>query len=92
MPLLRRGRAAGLALVNFVPAAYLECAAAGSLGGWEPGDPTGRDFVPGQVAVMDSEGNVQSVDPQNIDRTIVDISQLSWEQFQDFLVCGQIYE
>ena len=31
---------------NFEPVQYLECAAAGSIGGWEPGDATGRANPP----------------------------------------------
>lgn len=77
---------------NFDPAGYLECAMDGSLGGWEPGDPTGRDFVPGQVAVISSQGTVESVDPQDLERPVVDLPGLSWDQFQNFIVCGQIYE
>lgn len=76
---------------NFDPGTFLECAMAGSLGGWEPDDDTGREFVPGQVAVMGPDG-IQSVNPQDIERPIVDISEMSWEQFQDFLISGQIYE
>lgn len=77
---------------NFSPAGYLECGMAGSLGGWEPDDPTGREFVPGQVTVLASQGTFQSVNPQDIERPIVDMPQLSWEDFQDFIICGQIYE
>ena len=78
--------------VNFDPVTYLECAMAGSFGGWEPTESTGRQFVPGQVAIMDSQGNVQSVDPQSVERPIVMLTQISWEEFQEFLVCGQTYE
>ena len=34
---------------NFDPGTFLECGAAGSFGGWEPGDDSGRDFVPGPI-------------------------------------------
>jgi len=37
---------------NFDPIGYLECAMAGSFGGWEPGDETGRQFVPEPVALL----------------------------------------
>jgi hypothetical protein len=77
---------------NFAPTIYLECAAAGSIGGWEPGDPTSRDYVPGEVAVFDDEGNIHSADPQSIERPIVEIPHITWEQVQDFLWCGQSYE
>jgi len=77
---------------NFDPRGYLECAATGSLGGWEPGDPGGRDFVPGPVATLDPEGKIVSADPRDLERPIQSISQVSWQQFADFLYCGQIYE
>ena len=77
---------------NFTPAGYLECGMAGSLGGWEPDDPTGREFVPGQVTVMDSQGGFYAADPRDIKRPITDLPALSWEDFQDFMICGQIYE
>jgi hypothetical protein len=77
---------------NFDPVTYLECAMAGSLGGWEPDDPTGRQFVPGEVGVMDSIGNLQIVNPQDIERPIGPLPQVSWDQFKDFVECGQMYE
>ena len=77
---------------NFSPTIYLECAAAGSVGGWEPGDATGREFVPGEVIVMDSEGNFGSVDPRSIEHPVVEIPQITWEQLKEFLWSGQSYE
>jgi len=78
---------------NFDPTIYLECAMAGSLGGWEPGDPTGRQLVPGEVAVFDAEGGgVQFVDSQDIERPVVETPELSWEELTDFVECGQMYE
>jgi hypothetical protein len=41
---------------HFDPRTFLECATAGSYGGWQPGDETGRDYVPGPVAVMADDG------------------------------------
>jgi hypothetical protein len=77
---------------NFEPRLYLECAVAGSIGGWEPGDPTGRDFVPGSVAVVDADGKLTSADPQELTRPNYEINEISWDQFADFLWCGQEYE
>lgn len=77
---------------NFDLLTYIECAMAGSLGGWEPGDPTGREFVPGDVAVVDSQGDLQVVNPQDIERPIIEMAHISWEEFKDFSECGQMYE
>lgn len=77
---------------NFDPRDYLECAAAGSIGGWEPGDPTARMFVPGDVAVFGADGHVTSANPEELERPVYDLPLLTWEQFADFLICGQIYE
>lgn len=77
---------------NFDPRQYLECAAAGAIGGWEPGDPTGRNFVPGPVAVMNPDGSIGSADPHELERSIRTVVRVTWEQFAEFLVCGQVYE
>ncbi len=45
---------------NFDPCTFLECATAGSCGGWQPGDDTGREYVPGQVAVIGDDGRITS--------------------------------
>lgn len=77
---------------NFSPASYLECGMAGSLGGWEPGDDTGREYVPGKVAVLNEDGTIQSVNPEDLDRPVYETGELSWDDIQEFLLCGQIYE
>jgi hypothetical protein len=77
---------------NFHPRTYLECAAAGSIGGWEPGDATGRDFVNGEVAVLDDQGNVTSADPRDVDRPVHPLGRVTWDDFADFVSCGQVYE
>lgn len=77
---------------NFDIFSYLECAMAGSFGGWQQDDDTGRILVTGSVAVMDESGDIKSVDPQEIEQPIFALSAVSWEDFEDFLVCGQIYE
>lgn len=77
---------------NFDPTTYLECAMVGSMGGWEPGDSTGRELVPGEVAILDAQGTLQVVNPEDIDRLIIEVETITWEQFQDFLMCGQMYE
>ena len=77
---------------NFDPFTYLECGMAGSLGGWEPDDLTGRQFIPGEVAVVDSEGKFTVVKPQDVERPIIAMPQFTWEHFSDFVECGQMYE
>jgi hypothetical protein len=77
---------------NLEPRSYLECATQGTIGGWEPGDPTGRVFVPGEVAVLDASGQVTSADPRSLPRRIYPVDHVTWELFSDFLMCGQMYE
>ena len=77
---------------NFDPLGYLECAMAGSFGGWEPGDETGRQFVPGPVAVLADDGSIQTANPEDLHEPTVQVPSVTWEQFQDFIICGQIYE
>lgn len=77
---------------NFDPCTYLECAAAGTFGGWQEGDDTGRSYVPGRVAVLDASGALTSMDPRDIDDRVVALRQITWEMFVDFLDAGQGYE
>ena len=77
---------------NFDPCTYLECAAAGTFGGWQEGDDTGRSYVPGPVAVLDASGAITSVDSRDIDDPVVVLPQITWEMFVDFLDAGQWYE
>lgn len=77
---------------NFDPVSYLECGMDGALGGWEPGDTTGRQFVPGPVAVLDADRHFHSMAPQDMVDPLVEMFEVSWKQFQDFLECGQMYE
>lgn len=77
---------------NFEPCAYLECAAAGTFGGWQEGDDTGRSYVPGPVAVLDPSGEITSVDPRDIDDPVIALPAITWEIFVEFLNAGQWYE
>ena len=65
---------------------------AGSLGGWEEGDDSGRSYVPGEVACFDPEGKVVSCDPRELDRPRIEVPMITWEMFSDFVCCGQNYE
>ncbi len=77
---------------NFDPCTYLECAAEGTFGGWQHGDDTGRCYVPGPVAVLDASGAMTSMDPRDLDETVVELAEISWGMFVDFLDAGQSYE
>lgn len=77
---------------NFDVGTYLECAAAGSLGGWQEGDATGRIPLPGPVAVLEPDGSIGSRDTGDRDDPIFEIPAVDWAMFADFLECGQYYE
>ncbi len=77
---------------NFDPCTFLECAMAGSFGGWEEGDDTGRGYVPGEVAVLGPDGQITGADPRDLDDPVVPLGEISWDQFSDFLGAGQWYE
>jgi hypothetical protein len=77
---------------NFDPRSFLECAAAGTFGGWEEGDDTGRRYVPGPVTVLDGSGSVTVADPRDLDDPVVALPPITWEMFIDFLDAGQMYE
>jgi hypothetical protein len=77
---------------NFDPCTYLECAAAGTFGGWREGDDSRRSYVPGRVAVLDRSGRLTSADPRDLGDVIVKLPEISWEMFVDFLNAGQLYE
>jgi hypothetical protein len=82
----------GLCWFNFDPLTFLECAVAGTFNGWRSGDPTGRDYVPGPVAVVDDAGRITSADPRSLDEPTVEVGPISWDTFAAFLASGQWYE
>jgi hypothetical protein len=77
---------------NFDPCTFLECATAGSYGGWQPGDDTGREYVPGPVAALGEDGRFKAMDPREVPAPVVSIPQVSWREFRSFLGAGQWYE
>ena len=77
---------------NFDVGTYLECAVAGAYGGWEPGDSSGREFVPGEVAILEADGTVSTKDPRELKRPIVTIERVTWLDFIHFIEWGEIYE
>jgi hypothetical protein len=76
---------------NFEPFGYLECAAAGAFGGWEPSD-SSRQYLPGLVAVLAEDGSIQFANPEDLPNVQFEIPAVSWEQFKNFIFCGQTYE
>src|SRR5262249_54029097 len=77
---------------NFDPRGFLECAVAGSFGGWQEGDDTGRDYVPGLAAAGDADGNIIAVDPRSIETPVDALPPITWDAFAELLFTGQIYE
>jgi hypothetical protein len=61
---------------NFDPLGYLNCAMAGSIDGWE----------------NESDELTQEVNLQNIQHPEFERPVITWEQFKDFIYCGQVYE
>lgn len=82
----------GLRWYNFDPRAFLECGAAGTFDGWREGDDTGRELVPGKVAVMDEHGAMHAVDPASIEPQTFEVAEIDWDLFTAFLESGQWYE
>jgi len=82
----------GLRWYNFDPSTFLECAAMGTWGGWEPGDGTGRDYVPGKVMVVDEAGRLVARDPREVEEPAVVLEGITWDHFAEFLRAGQWYE
>ena len=82
----------GVRWFNFDPGAFLECATAGAYGGWQDGDDTGRQYVPGPVMVLAEDGTLSSRDPREIEEPTTIINEVSWEDFREFLLSGQYYE
>ncbi len=77
---------------NFMPVDYLECATDGCFGGWDLEDDTGRAYVSGKVAYIKEDGTVGTANPEDFENSIVEINEISWETFSDFLQCGRLYE
>lgn len=77
---------------NFDVCTYLECATVGSFGGWEPGDGTGREYVPGEVVVTNPDGTLGSADPRDLPNPVEALTAVTWDDFYHFLGQGQWYE
>lgn len=77
---------------NFDPHAFVECGLCGSFGGWEQGDDTGRDLVPGEVLSIDEDGNTTSEDPETLQKPPKKLEAIDWDDLESFLWAGQHYE
>lgn len=64
--------------LNFDPAAYLECAVAGALGGWEPGDGA-------RVPLPPKPGAAPAVS------RVREVTTVSWTDMARLAACGQLY-
>lgn len=51
--------------------------------------PPVAELVPGKVAVAGPDDSLSFVDPREIDEPIVELPEIGWEQFADFLWAGQ---
>lgn len=77
---------------NFEPHSYIECGLTGAFGGWQPSDDSDRIYVPGLVAALDSDGNMVSAKPEDIANQVLEMAVVSWDEFLEFIECGQCYE
>lgn len=75
---------------NFDPATFLECACAGTFGGWNETDAAGREQVVGDAA--DSAGTSDDVGPRIVPESVESLGPLGWLKLKDFLQAGQMYE
>ncbi len=77
---------------NFTPHSFVECALVGAFGGWEDGDEGDRVLVRGPVAVMGEDGEVTTVNPEDLESDVEPLERLDAEALEDFFICGQTYE
>jgi hypothetical protein len=70
---------------NFDIGTYLECAMAGTYGGWQEGD-SHRKRVSEPAAELEADASLSSADP------IINVPSVDWEHFTRFIECGQFYE
>lgn len=77
---------------NFDPRSFLECAMAGTFGGWQGAEESGRSVVPGPSVAVDDQGKLAIVDPHQVKDPQVEMPLITWEDYVNFLACGQYYE
>ncbi|MEM6954958.1 MAG: hypothetical protein AAF645_04690 [Myxococcota bacterium] len=71
---------------------FLECAVAGTFGGWQEGDTTGRIPLPGGVALLGPDGSLIDTDAQADEDSVGAIHPMNWRVLHTFLEMGQYYE
>ncbi|MEM9864632.1 MAG: hypothetical protein AAF938_23730 [Myxococcota bacterium] len=82
----------GYSWYNFDPLTFLECAVAGTFGGWQEGDNTGRIPLPGGVPLLGPDRSLIDADAQADDDSVGAIHPMNWRVLHTFLEMGQYYE
>jgi hypothetical protein len=77
---------------NFDPLTFLECGVQGAFGGWQASDDKRRVPVSGKVMVLDANGSLAAVDPEDVPDPEHRIDRVTWDAFRQFLLAGQMYE
>jgi len=77
---------------NFDPLTFIECGVQGTFGGWQASADRRRVPVPGKVMVLDADGQLDAVDPEDVPDPEQPIERVSWDAFRQFLMAGQMYE
>jgi hypothetical protein len=73
-------------------ATYLECAVAGTFGGYAREDDTGRMLLPGKHAVLGADGQLHVRNPQELRDETGELGAITWDRFARFLEHGRDYE
>jgi hypothetical protein len=71
---------------NFDPCTYIECGVRGTFGGCEP------VWNSEGSVIIDMEGNISPVDPNEPVPRPVEIPSITWEKLIRFIHCGQMWE
>jgi hypothetical protein len=73
-------------------AMYLECAVAGTFGGYSRESDTGRMLLPGKQAVLGADGQLHARDPLELRDETGALGAITWDRFAKFLENGRDYE
>lgn len=73
-------------------ATYLECATAGTFGGYSGESDTGRMLLPGTQAVLGPDGLLHARDPLDLRDETGELGAITWDRFAKFLENGRDYE
>jgi hypothetical protein len=73
-------------------ATYLECAVAGTFGGYAREDDTGRMLVPGKHAELGPNGQLRARDLHELRDETGELVTITWDRFAKFLENGRDYE